>query len=76
MKKQFALVIDQKKYEWPEPLINGDQIKKLAGVPHTYRVWQDLPGPNDPPVKDDEEVDLTKPGREKFFTGENNSTEG
>ncbi len=76
MKKNYEIFIDQKKYEWTEPNINGKQIKDLAGVPQSHRVWQDLPGPNDPPVKDQEEVDLTKPGREKFFTGENNSTEG
>lgn len=76
MSKNYPIVIDQKKFEWHEPFINGKQIKKLVGVPESYKVWQDLPGPHDPPVKDNEEVDLRAPGREKFFTGENNSTEG
>lgn len=75
-KEKFDIFIDQKKYDWEEPTITGTQIKHLAGVPQSYRVWQDLPGPNDPPVKDDQHVDLRAPGKEKFFTGQNDSTEG
>lgn len=76
MKRKFDVFIDQKKYQWGEPTITGSEIKNLASVPQTYQVWQDLPGPNDPPVEDDQKIDLTRPGVEKFFTGENDSTEG
>lgn len=73
---EYKLIIDQKHHEWPRDEINGRQIKELAGVPQSYRVWQDLPGPHDPPVGDDQEVHLRKHEVERFFTGENNSTEG
>lgn len=74
--KSFKLIIDHHPFEWPEPYITGFQIKKLAGVDPSYGVWQELPGPNDPPVEDNQQVDLQEPGRERFFTGIKKTTEG
>ena len=75
--KPDHIFIDRKKYDWDQPTITGLQIKKLAGVDvDNYNVWQDVPGPEDIPVADDFEVDLTTPGVEKFFTGKKTSTEG
>lgn len=74
--KTFKLIIDHRPFEWPEPYITGAQIKKLAGVDPSYGVWQELPGPEDPPVEDDQKVDLQEPGRERFFTGKKTTREG
>lgn len=75
--KAFKIVIDQKDYEWPEHFISGFDIKKLAGVdPKTYDAWQDVPGPEDILVGDEDKVELTKPGPERFFTGKKTTTEG
>jgi len=73
---EFRIIIDHKPHEWPERFINGAQIKELAGVDRSYGVWQDIPGPIDPPVEDDQRVDLSQPGVEKFFTGKKTTTEG
>lgn len=71
------IFIDRKKYDWDKDTITGLQIKNLAGVDVTkYNVWQDVPGPEDLPIADDQSVDLTAPGVEKFFTGKKTSTEG
>lgn len=71
------IFIDRKKYDWDEDTITGLQIKNLAGVDvAAYNVWQDVPGPEDIPVADNQPVDLTQPGVEKFFTGKKTSTEG
>lgn len=74
--KPFKIIIDHHPYDWPKATITGSEIKNLAGVDPAYGVWQDIPGPDDPPVGDDQEVDLTKPGNERFFTGKKTTTEG
>jgi hypothetical protein len=48
----------------------------LASVDPAFGVWQEVPGPNDPPVGDAQEVSLTGPGVERFFTGKKTTTEG
>ena len=56
----FKIMVDQKPIDWPKPTINGAEIKTLAKVDaSTYEVWQDVPGPEDIPVADDQDVDLT-----------------
>jgi hypothetical protein len=75
--KAFKIVVDQKHHEWRERYITGLEIKRLAGVdPATYDAWQDVRGPEDILVGDNDQVDLTKPGVERFFTGKKTTTEG
>jgi len=33
-------------------------------------------GPNDPEIGDNQKVDISQPGTEKFFTGKKTTTEG
>jgi len=72
----FRILVDQRPHEWHDRYITGAQIKVLAGVDQSFGVWQDVPGPIDPPVEDGEKVDLSRPGVEKFFTGIKTTTEG
>lgn len=73
----YEIIVDRKPHKWPEPLISGAQIKKLAGVDQEkFDAWQDVPGPDDLLIADDDKVDLRKPGTEKFFTGKKTTTEG
>lgn len=74
--KKYKLIVDQVEHPWPKPVITGLEIKQLAGVDASYGVWQDIPGPNDPPVGDNQQVDLSRPGVERFFTGKKTTTEG
>ncbi len=73
----FKIIVDRKPHEWPEPFITGAQIKKIAGVDQaTYEAWQDVPGPEDLPIADDQKVSLRPPQVERFFTGKKTTTEG
>jgi hypothetical protein len=75
--KPFQIIVDQKPHKWPEPTITGLDIKNLAGVnPDAYDAWQDVPGPEDILLGNDDPVDLTEPGTERFFTGKKTTTEG
>ena len=74
--QSYKLIIDTHPHNWPNPTITGAEIKHLAGVDPSYGVWQEVPGPNDPPVGDNQSVDLSRPGVERFFTGKKTTTEG
>lgn len=73
----FKIIVDQKPHDWPRKVITGLEIKRLAGVdPATFDAWLDVRGPEDELIDDNEKVDLTKKGVEKFFTGKKTTTEG
>jgi hypothetical protein len=75
--KSFKIIVDQKRHDWPKRYITGLEIKRLAGVdPAAYDAWQDVRGPEDELIRDNEKVDLTKPEVERFFTGKKTTTEG
>ena len=74
--KTFKIIVDHTPHNWQRQFITGMEIKDLAGVDASYGVWQDLPGPEDPPVGDNEKIDLLEPGVERFFTGIKTTTEG
>ncbi len=76
-KKTYKIMIDQKPYDWSDQLITGTQIKQLVGVDMSYGVWLKVHGPGeDLPIGDQEQVDLSEPGREQFFTAPTQTTEG
>lgn len=75
--KSFHIIVDQKPHNWPEQFITGLEIKNLAGVdPSTYDAWQDVPGPEDILLGNNDRADLSEPGTERFFTGKKTTTEG
>lgn len=71
------ILVDQKPFEIESQFITGSQIKSLVGAPSNYGVWLKVSGPNqDKEIGDNEQIDLAQPGREHFFTGAKNTTEG
>jgi hypothetical protein len=75
--KTYKIMVDNKPCDWDSQFITGKDIKQLAGVKIEYGVWLKIPGPDpDVEVRDDERIDLEGPGREKFFTGPKQTTEG
>ena len=75
--RSFRFELDGRRFEWGASLITGRTLKKLAGVdPERYGVWREVRGGEDLPVGDDECVDLSEEGLERFFTGIQQTTEG
>lgn len=73
----YKIHVDHKPHDWPNPIINGAEIKQLAGVDKaTYDAWQDVAGPEDLLIADAQNVDLTQKGNEKFFAIKKTTTEG
>ena len=71
MKKFYHLMINGTNYKWEEPLIQGSQIKQLGGIEPTAKLY--LKGKGNQPdelIADDQQVDLSNPGIEKFVSKE------
>src|SRR5579859_8124375 len=79
-KHEYHLIVDQQPKTWPNPTINGLDIKKLAGLPPAefsqYEVFQVVKDHDDIPIADEQPVNLAGPGIEKFFTNKPESTPG
>jgi len=66
---QFEIMINKKTYHCSNHLMTGTQIKQKAGVDMSYGVWLKVTGPgNDQPIGNQEEVDISRPGKNNFFT--------
>lgn len=71
MSRFYHLMINGKNYKWEEPLIQGSQIKQLGGIEPTAKLY--LKGKGNQPdelIADDQQVDLSNPGIEKFVSKE------
>lgn len=56
---KYDLNINRKNFDFPRPLINGREIKELAGSPSDYVVNQIVSGPgDDPEIADGQDVPL------------------
>ena len=67
--RSFRFELDGRRFEWGAALITGLTLKKLAGVDlDRYGVWREVRGGEDLPIDDDEFVDLSEEGLERFFT--------
>jgi multiubiquitin len=67
--RPFKITINQKPFEWSQPTISGAEIKSLYGSPAEFVVNQITPGPaEDPEIANDQKVDLSLRGAEKFTT--------
>lgn len=76
----YRFFVDGREFEWGAPLITGLTIKKLAQIPADdfpkYGVWLEKRSAEDIAIGDNEPVDLSKPGIERFFTGITKTKEG
>ena len=75
--RSFRFELDGRRFEWGATRITGLTLKKLADVDlEKYGVWREVRGGEDLPIGDNEFVDLSEEGLERFFTGIAQTTEG
>lgn len=73
----YRFELDGERIEWGVNLITGLKLKQLAGVdPTCYALWREVRGGEDEPVKDDQVIDLSEEGLERFFTVIEKTTAG
>lgn len=75
-KKSYKIRVDKQTFEVSDQYITGSELKKLVSAPSSYGVWLKVQGNKDIEIGDSEKVDLAQPGREHFFTGPKQTTEG
>lgn len=65
-KKPYPFFVDAKRYETDQESLNGADIKKIAGVPPAYQLFEEEEGDHpDRPIADSEAVDMA--GKIKHF---------
>lgn len=63
----FRILVDDRTVDWGAARITSGTIKRLVGIKaFTHDVWQVLPSGEDRLVSDDDFVDLSTPGVERF----------
>lgn len=69
-KKSYKFHINgSKPFLWQEPIINESDIRRIGGIPDDEDIYIDLPGKwRESLIKRGENVDLSKPGTEKFIS--------
>ena len=73
----YKIIIDNKPFEHPSQFITGKEIKNYVNAPANFGAWLKGKGREpDKEIGDNEQVDLSQPGREHFFTGPKTTTEG
>lgn len=73
----YRFEIDGERIEWGTKLITGLKLKEIAGVdPVTYALWREVRGGEDIPIPNDQLVDLSEEGLERFFTVIEQTTAG
>ena len=71
IKKKLKYSIDGKNFETDKQYIKGSQIRKQGNILEDYEIYLDNKEPwDDDLIKDDEIVDLARPGKEKFYSKE------
>jgi len=69
--EKLVFTVNGKSFEWPEQLITGKQIRKVAGIDADDLIYLDNEKPyKDNLIEDNEEVDLARPTIEHFYTVE------
>jgi hypothetical protein len=64
----YRFILDGLKLEWARPTITADTLRKLAGKDDSFDVVQELESAPDRTLDDDDVIDLTGGGTERFKT--------
>ena len=67
--REFKFTLNDRQAEWGKPVISGTVLYQLANVTDDEAVFLEVRGGEDRLVEDEELVDLTAPGVERFITG-------
>jgi hypothetical protein len=67
--KVFKFMVDGKPYDSPDQIVTGAQIKIIASIAPTFGLFLEGHGnTSDTNINDADQVDLSQPGREQFYT--------
>jgi hypothetical protein len=77
MSKKFKFKIENTSYEWDSQVITGQQVRSVGpGIPDNMDLYLKVAGKPGRLVANDEAIDLSNPGIEKFYSQQSSSTAG
>lgn len=62
------LTINEKKHEWHQQYITGEEIRKLGGIPKEDHIFLTVKGWEDEHIHEHTRTDLARPGIEHFYS--------
>lgn len=76
-KKQYHFKIDNTPYKWEHQFITGAEVRSVGpGIPESMDLFIKVKGKPGRLVANDESIDLSDEGIEKFYSQESSSSAG
>jgi len=77
MSEKFKFKIENETHDWEHQFISGAEVRSVGpGIPENMDLYVKVAGSPGRLVKNDELIDLEKPGIEKFYSQESGSKAG
>lgn len=77
IRKKLKFILDCKDYESDRQYVTGAYLRKLGNIPAGYNIYLAVSGPyEDELIKDDDRLNLARPGIENFYSCKPNTTNG
>lgn len=77
MAKEYKLKVENKEYDWPNQFISGAEVRGLGpGIPADMDLFLKEHGKVGRLISNDEKVDLSNPGIERFYAQNASSEAG
>lgn len=75
--KVYKYSIDGVKFETEKKIITGAELRSKGNVPSDYEIYLEVHGPGDDElITAIQNVDLSEPGREKYYSSKPNTNNG
>lgn len=75
--KIHKYAIDGNNFETSNPIVKGSDLRSQGKVPADYEVYLEVNGPGDDElIGSDQEVDISQPGKEKFYSSKPTTNNG
>lgn len=77
MAQKYKFKIESDTYEWETQFITGAEIRSVGpGIPASMDLYMKVAGSAGSPVANDQQIDLSQPGIEKFYSQDASSDAG
>lgn len=73
--KKYKYTVDGKHGESNNPIVTEAELRQTGNVPSDYEIYLEVKGPGDDMLVKDK-IDISKPGREKFYSSKPNTNNG
>ena len=77
MAQKYKFKIENETYEWESQFVTGEEIRSVGpGIPASMDLFMKVAGSPGALVANDQKIDLSEPGIEKFYSQDASSDAG